>query len=102
MRYLWFYLGKTLTYSRISLYSQFAKLLATLALVLAVLKLPSKTNRVNHLQSKFSAYLTICLTQLPPKLTVLPARAVPSLSIQLHPLLTYTSSLLPCNSMQIH
>lgn len=59
MRYLWFYLGKTLTYSRISLYSKFAKLLATLALVLAVLKLPSKSNCVNHLQSKFSAYLTI-------------------------------------------
>lgn len=59
MRYLCFYLGKTLTYSRISLYSKFAKLLATLALVLAVLKLPSKSNRVNHLQSKFSAYLTI-------------------------------------------
>lgn len=59
MRYLWFYLGKTLTYSRISLYSKFAKLLATLALVLAVLKLPSKSNRVTHLQSKFSAYLTI-------------------------------------------
>lgn len=36
MRHLWFYLGKTLTDSRISLYSKFAKLLATLAFVLAV------------------------------------------------------------------